>query len=94
MKQCGLCSAYNTPLHLQLEELDDWVNPVYLDIGVQHQIRRQFEKESQIQLPDFFLVCGLPFGQHQNLVVACLVCQILWTLSFTGMGQLKSFHEM
>ena len=50
-------------LHLQLEELDDWVNPVYLDIGVQHQIRRQFEKESQIQLPDFFLVCGLSYNQ-------------------------------
>ena len=45
----------------QLEELDDWVNPIYLDIGIQHQIQRQFEKDSQIQLPDFFLVCGL-FG--------------------------------
>lgn len=31
------------------------MNPIYLDIGIQHQIRRQFEKESQIQLPDFFL---------------------------------------
>ena len=39
--------------------LSDWVNPMYLDVGVQMQIQLQFEAESQIELPDFLLV-----GQH------------------------------
>lgn len=41
---------------MQLEVLEQWINPVYLDIGIQAQIRDQFEKESQIELPDFLLV--------------------------------------
>ena len=47
----------------QLEVLADWINPLYLDVGVQSQIQKQFEEDSQIQLPDFLLVsilqCGL-----------------------------------
>lgn len=69
-------------LHLQLEELDDWVNPVYLDIGVQHQIRRQFEKESQIQLPDFFLVCGLSYNQN------------VWQNQTFGESPIKTFNNV
>lgn len=40
----------------QLEVLSDWINPLYLDVGVQSQIQKQFEEDSQIQLPDFLLV--------------------------------------
>ena len=40
----------------QLEVLSEWINPTYLDIGVQSQIQLQFEAESQIELPDFLLV--------------------------------------
>ena len=41
---------------IKVEVLEEWVNPMYLDIGVQSQIQRQFEEDSQIELPDFFLV--------------------------------------
>jgi len=32
------------------------VKPIYLNIGIQAQVRAQFEKSSQISLPDFILV--------------------------------------
>ncbi|XP_064387306.1 prolyl 3-hydroxylase OGFOD1-like [Halichondria panicea] len=43
------------PLPMGLEVLSDWINPVYLDIGVYEQIQGQFEEESQVELPDFLL---------------------------------------
>lgn len=42
--------------HTQIEILESWVNPLYLDVGVQEHIREQFENESQIELQDFLLV--------------------------------------
>ena len=42
--------------YTQLGVLSEWINPTYLDIGVQSQIQLQFEAESQIELPDFLLV--------------------------------------
>lgn len=36
--------------------LAEWVNPFYLDVGVEIQIREQFEEESQVKLDDFLLV--------------------------------------
>ena len=41
---------------IQLQVLSDWVNPTYLDVGVQSQIQLQFEADSQIELPDFLVV--------------------------------------
>ena len=38
------------------EELVDWVNPMYLDMGVVKDIRAQFQEESEIQLQEFLLV--------------------------------------
>ena len=33
-----------------------WVNPAYLDIGVQSSIREKFESESELELTDFLQV--------------------------------------
>ncbi|RDD46140.1 Prolyl 3-hydroxylase OGFOD1 [Trichoplax sp. H2] len=38
-----------------LTSLSDWINPVYLNIETQLQIRKQFEENSEIQLIDFLL---------------------------------------
>ena len=45
------------------------MNPYYLDIGAQSHIQLQFEKDSQIELADFFLV--------QNFVNTLYVCLYL-----------------
>lgn len=36
-----------------------WLNPIYLDIEVQADIRTKFEAESEIELTDFLQVCIL-----------------------------------
>ena len=43
-------------ISLQLDILATWVKPVYLNVGIQAQVRAQFEKSSQISLPDFIVV--------------------------------------
>ena len=63
----------------QLEVLSDWVNPMYLDVGIQSQIQLQFEAESQIELPDFLLVshsvsnCTL-FNLQSSIVTIQSLC--------------------
>ena len=43
-------------LLLQDDEFFSWVNPAYLDIGVQSSIGEKFEAESEIELTDFLQV--------------------------------------
>ena len=58
--------------------LSEWINPMYLDVGVQSQIQLPFEAESQIELPDFLLV-----GQrsvYQTIVSFMIYCDYTITL--------------
>lgn len=44
--------------------LAEWVNPLYLDVGVGIHIREQFEEESQVKLEDFLLVSSHDTRTH------------------------------
>lgn len=69
---------------MQLESLSEWVEPMYLDVGVQKQIQQQFEEDSQIQLPNFLLVSWIAIFQQPLLVCVevgnceCLVVRRGW----------------
>lgn len=70
---------------MQLESLSEWVDPVYLDVGVQKQIQLQFEEDSQIELPHFLLVSNLDQGKVAGRIQLevkgrniSLVPELLW----------------
>ena len=43
-------------MSLQEDKIYDWINPIYLEPGVQGEIQEKFETDSEIELLDFFKV--------------------------------------
>ena len=63
------CATYDKNCTLfQDDEFFSWVNPAYLDIGVQTNIQEKFEAESEIELTDFLEVNGI---YHTVLEAVC-----------------------
>ena len=61
---------------VQVGVLAEWVNPLYLDVGVGIHIREQFEEESQVKLEDFLLVSSHDTRTHVSWCIraAPVVC--------------------
>ncbi|XP_076052470.1 prolyl 3-hydroxylase sud1 [Oratosquilla oratoria] len=46
-------SLLKPPGHIEQEELYSWINPIYLDMASQKEIRRRFKEDSEIELESF-----------------------------------------
>jgi Rps23 Pro-64 3,4-dihydroxylase Tpa1-like proline 4-hydroxylase len=60
-------------IHIEEEMVYDWLNPIYLDAGVQAQIREKFEVDSEIELQEF-----LKEDKYAQLVDALRDTQLKW----------------
>lgn len=47
------CLPLEAPTHIEEEELYSWINPTYLDMNIQKEIRHKFRKDPQIELESF-----------------------------------------
>ncbi|XP_069158777.1 uncharacterized protein [Procambarus clarkii] len=74
------------PVHIEEEELYSWINPTYLDMNIQKEIRHKFRADSEIELESF-----LAEDKYNELAEALKQENLNWTR--TGPAN-KQFFEV
>lgn len=67
-------------MSVQEDQLYNWINPIYLEPGVQGEIQEKFEADSEIELQGFFKVI---INKKSHLVIK-MVAYIYYYLMFPG----------